>query len=143
MIVLSRSAASRAAEIARLRADGRAAINAATHAARKELITDIAGQDMVYREKELEAVKYLAASPEPVDLKPFPFLSAEAAARGISVYQLSQIVLFMADRWRDLGPKVEALRVSFGDAVDAAETPSEIDGLVADFKLAVGVGVKF
>lgn len=138
MITLRRSAASKAVDLARLRAGAVAAISATTDEVRRRYITAIAGQDMVYQEKEQEAVAYLAADPEPADMSAFPFLDAEAAALGLDVYQLAQIVLFKADEWRKIGPRIEALRVGFGNIASAAQSAAEIDRAVEDFRQAIG-----
>ncbi|MBY6141114.1 hypothetical protein KUV26_16885 [Leisingera daeponensis] len=137
MITLKRSAASKAAELAGLRAFAVASIAAATDEVRRRYITSIAGQEMVYWEKEREAAAYLAADPEPADLSAFPFLDAEAAALGLDVYQLAQIVLFKAAEWREVGPRIEALRVGFGDAAGKAQTAAELDEVLADFRQAI------
>lgn len=137
MITLNRSPASLAAELRRIKADVVSEINAAAGSVRARYITAIAGQDMIYREKEREALAYLSADPAPVDLSAFPFLSVEAAALGVSVYQLAQIVLFKADEWRAIGPELEALRVASIAAVEVAPNALSVWGAQIDFNKAI------
>lgn len=138
MITLSRSSASKLAELARIRASAVDGINATTHVTRQKFITSIAGQDLIYLEKEREAVAYVAATRAPADLDDFPFINAEAIATGLAPWQISQIILFRASLWRKIGPEIEVLRIGALSAVDFASGPAELTGILDDFISAMG-----
>lgn len=134
MITVTRRASSRADEIDRARAGAVAEVNAITNETRLRYITGIAGQEMTYREKEREAAAYLAAPSDPPDAAVVPFLIAEAAKKGITVYQLAQAVLYFSEQWRQLGPVIEAGRTSSNDAITAADDPAAMAAIVAAFR---------
>lgn len=136
-LVLNRTPVSKKKELDQAKAQVLRTVNTAIGEKRKDYITAIAGQEMIYLEKEREAKSYLAADPEPVDLTGFPFLAAEAGAAGYTPYQLAQIILFKAEQWRGVGPQLEALRVGTGVAIDLAESLEAVAEILADFQIAM------
>lgn len=136
MIIVKRSAASIAKDIAALREQGVAQINAATDVARRRFITDIAGQDMIYLEKEREAVSYVALASEPADHAQYPFIGAEVLATGFTAYQVAQITLYKASLWRVVGAQIETLRIAA--LAEVAVSVGDISEIVADYVAASG-----
>lgn len=138
MIKIRRSAASLAAELDRKRAVATDEINALTVAARVKYITNIAGQEMMYLEKEKEALAFLALEREPADLADFPFLEAEVAITGRAARAVAELITATAAAWRRLGPRIEALRRGATEVIRNAETEAEIAQMLADFREAIG-----
>ena len=145
MMIVNRSAASKAAELAILKYDGVMKINTHAHATRKKYISDIAGQDMMYLRKEAEAIEYMkltgladeSGSVAP-SLDKFPFLREDSMALGLTGVELSRIILFKADQWAILGPKMEGLRVGANNNVGRATSAVDIDFAVNDFLYIMG-----
>jgi hypothetical protein len=82
-----------------------ALIDAGADKVRSMFITNTPGQMATYLEKEAEARRILAG-----DDAATVFLSAEAAAIGISVADLAAEVVAQADMWRPIGARIEAAR---------------------------------
>lgn len=73
---------------------------------RKQFITDVPGQQQTYAEKEREARAFQGGD------DPGPFLTAEAAARGIPVANVAAEIIATADYWRGLAALIEAARIA-------------------------------
>jgi hypothetical protein len=86
---------------------------------RTRFITSIPGQETTYRLKEDEALAWEDGVSDPAD---FPYLREEAAAKGVNVAAIAELVLATAAQWRGLNPKIEAARTAAKDAVLAANT---------------------
>ena len=136
-MILNRSAESLSKELYAHRTDGVDKVNQMIGETRKKYITDIAGQESTYREKEEQARAYLAADPEPVDLKEYRMIQREVDATGWTPYQAAQVVLAIADQWRTLAADVEGLRRGYTVQVEAATSKAEIAALVYDLTLTL------
>ncbi|MBB4858254.1 hypothetical protein HNO88_001573 [Novosphingobium chloroacetimidivorans] len=97
-----------------------ASIDADADKVRSMFITNTPGQMATYLQKEAEARRVLAG-----DTSDTVFLSAEAAAIGVSVADLAAEVVAQADQWRPLGAAIEAARrkakVAVANATNLAE----------------------
>ena len=132
--VTAKSAETLAAELAALKADLVRRNNDACGAERRKQITDIAGQENTYREKQLEAERWIAAgSPESVDPEDYPWAVDRAAVKGwpSPVYALTEWAEIRAG-WLDLGRRIEKERERVNeaimDAATAAEAQAAFDG---------------
>ncbi|THD71402.1 hypothetical protein E7681_18030 [Thalassobius vesicularis] len=136
MLILSRSGQSKARELEHHASAGIAAINAAVDQARRRYITPIAGQDMIYREKQAEAERFLALDPVPdaesLDPGVFPFIAAESHATGQTPQEVAALFERLATEWRQLGAQMEALRIGAIARVRAAAGPADIGAAVAE-----------
>lgn len=109
-----------------LRAYLAASIDAQAEQVRQQFLTPGAGQGMTYIRKEMEARAWVADGEAAT-----PFLTVEAAARGMTVADLAAEVIQLADAWVVIGSTIEGLRmgakttiarsVTFGDVVLASE----------------------
>lgn len=108
-----------------LKAEARARLAAAIAAARTALITDLPGQEMIYLAKEAEARDWLSAT-DP-DLADYTLLSAEVGITAPDADSLAQLWLNLGQLWRGAAAQLEALRMSILAAIDAAETPADIE----------------
>ena len=90
----------------------RAQVDAEAEAFRAQFITPGAGQAMTYLRKEAEAAAYLAD-----DTVPVPFLTAEAAATGVTVAALAAAVAAQAAAWLVVGPAIEGARIGAKKAI--------------------------
>lgn len=95
------------------------AIDDQAGAFRKQFITDVPGQQQTYAEKEAEARSYQAGGAAG------PFLTAEAAARGIPIADVAAEIIATADFWRGLAALIEAHRIAAKRAVTAARLESD------------------
>lgn len=134
MIVVKRSVASVAQDLSMLRAAGVAHITEMTGTVRRKYITDIAGQDMIYLEKEQEAKAYIAEVTPPVDLGNYPFLGAEVIATSLTAYEVAQIVLYKAASWRVIGAQIETLRMVALASIEIATLEADILAVVAGYQ---------
>ncbi|HEV8034391.1 hypothetical protein [Yoonia sp.] len=121
-----------AARMARERSRAASEINATADEVRRRFVTPIAGQDMVYLRKEEEARRYLLADPEPATLADFPMLASEVGITAPTAFQLATIWLFMSGAWTRAAAAIEAARLSGIDRAHLAQSPSEIDQIVAE-----------
>ncbi len=96
-----------------------AKIDGEAGAVRMRFITDIPGQQVTYSMKEAEANRWV---PGVSSLLDFPYLSAEAQAKNISVDQLVAVVQAYSAQWHQLNALIEATRTAAKDAVLGAET---------------------
>lgn len=116
-------------EGARVAAIGR--INAAAGAIRRAYVTELPGQEMVYLQKEAEAVAFLSdADPDPAD---YPFLAAEVGATADTLENVAQVYLNMAALFRQVGAALEHLRLGAIAAVESATTAAGIEAALATF----------
>lgn len=115
------TAEARAAQaLADAKAAARATLLAQVEAARRPLVTALPGQEMIYLAKEAEARRWIADPvPDPAD---YPLLSAEIGITAPDAHSLAQLWLNMAALMISEGARLEALRLSTGAAIDAAET---------------------
>jgi hypothetical protein len=107
--------------------DAKRRIDRNAEQARLRYVTAGAGQAMAYKAKEEEARMVTTFAPG-VDLDPsaFPFLALEAEATGQTLRQVAQVVVAAADLWRQVGARIEVLRLSAKRAVEAAASESEV-----------------
>lgn len=96
---------------------------------RLKFITGGAGQAMEYLASEQEAEQILSMGSgfiAPDNPMLFPFLRAEAQARGTTIYEAAEATAQAAAQWRHVGGAIKALRLSGKAAVDAAETEEAV-----------------
>lgn len=84
-----------------------AGIDVSAEEARQAHVTPGSGQALTYGRKEAEARQLLDGMSGPT-----PFLSAEAAVRGISISDLASEVIAAADAWATAGAEIEASRIA-------------------------------
>lgn len=122
--------------LAPLRAAALAAIDASAGEFRKNFITAVPGQEMVYQQKRVEAEMLMAdADTNPATI---PHIVAEAALNGIEPFDQAVIVLTMAEQWTALSALIEGKRLGAKAAVAAATTPAQIDQAAAIDWSAIG-----
>lgn len=121
------------ADLTEVRREAIAKVNNRAGQVRLMFITDEPGQDMLYLKKEMEAVAYLAETPEPADLSGYVLMSKEVGPTmtAPTAYQLAQIWLYMSDQWKIVAGEIEAARLGTVYAIEAATTDAEITVLVA------------
>ena len=102
------------------------AIDQAAGRARARYITVAPGQEATYQAKAAEADAYVVAG-RPADTTPYPILTAEAQARGISVSDMADMVRTMRDQWTQLAAAIEGIRIGGKLAVDAAADHAGVD----------------
>lgn len=103
-----------AERLAAARRDGIDLINTEAGRLRSLFLTDIPGQQLVYQDKEREAVRYMAevdAAATP-DLTTYHWLPKEVGITAPTAYEIVQIWLNMAALWRWIGPLIEEVRLA-------------------------------
>ncbi|MDD2870141.1 hypothetical protein [Neomegalonema sp.] len=113
-----------AVRLEQAKAAARAALAEHVAAARASLITILPGQEMIYLAKEAEALDWVSA-PSP-DLADHPLLSAEVGVTAETADQLAQLWMNMGALWRAAAAQLEALRLTVGAAIAAAQTIEEV-----------------
>lgn len=97
-----------------IRADAIRRIDEDAERTRCLFLTPGAGQALTYQRKEAEANAYAADGTEG------PFLTAEAAARGITIAELAAEIRSQVDAWVLIGAEIEGRRMGAKAAVAAA-----------------------
>lgn len=118
-----------------------AEINCLTGITRKKYITVIPGQDMLYKEKEIQAVNYLAASPEPNTVSgwetEYPSIAREVGITADTPANVATVIVHLADIWRDIGSLLDQFRLGAILTVENATDRTAIDQAVSNFQTAV------
>ena len=115
----------RRADIAQLKAELQAGIDAEAGALRARFITVTAGQEMVYWAKQQEAL-LIAADPQQGANVPdaeTPHISAEAATDGVSRFEKAAEILTVYQLWATVSPLIEGRRLAAKEAIANATTP--------------------
>jgi len=104
-------------------------------AARGQYITDLPGQDNIYRRKAEQAAAYLAATnPKIAD---FPAIQVEVGITAETPEQLAQLWLNLAALWEGIADSLEQARLTANAAISNANTRAEIDAAVSEFDAAL------
>jgi len=135
MVIVTRDTAAiaeaRAAQLESVRVAAIARINAEVGRVREKYITDLPGQDAIYQAKEAEAARYLAEAPETLD--GYPFMAAEVGILAPTAADVAAIWIGMGAHWRTVAAAMEGLRMAATNAVNASDSPAEVEGHVAGF----------
>ncbi|TMV07322.1 hypothetical protein [Arenibacterium halophilum] len=134
--MLTRSQASVTAELEARRRAATAEVNATIGTRRQEFITDIPGQEMIYREKITEATLYLAAPILPAELTDYPLLSAEIGITAPDATALATLWLSMGAQWKRVGAELEAIRQAALLAISAAPDGAGVATALSAFRAA-------
>lgn len=87
-------------------------------------ITVSAGQDMVYLQKEREALAIKAAT-NPVDAD-YPLVSADSEIDGVTLVQAADAVLFKANVFRTIAKEIELMRMGAKKVLKTERRPNKI-----------------
>lgn len=120
-----------AAMLLRARIEARDRINDRVGQLRKQIYTDIPGQDALYLEKRAEAVAYVREERvrgEPATLTDYPLLANEIGVTAPSAWTLAQLWLNRSDQFKRVGAATEGLRMQ---ALIDASTAKDIETLEA------------
>ena len=112
-------------------------VNKETGKVRAKYITTIEGQEMLYLDKEREAVAFLS-DPEPNMLN-YPFISKEIGVTATSGQELAQIWLNSSYMWRQVAAELEKQRFQALNSINTASTYDEIESIVEEFKSDVSI----
>lgn len=122
-------------DMAGLRVAAIAETNAACGQVRARYITIAPGQELIYAEKEKEALRYLAGWPDPASPAPtlgdFPFIAAELGITAADPWTLAMIWVEGAAQFRVIGAGIETYRLSTIAGIEAAASPAALDALLA------------
>lgn len=109
------------------KAQALATLRTAVTAARQKYATpETAYQSMVYDQKRLDALAYIAAG-RPSDVSPWPILAASAEGQSRSVSAEADAVIAAASAWIAIGAATERLRQAGQNAINAATTQAEVE----------------
>ena len=102
-----------------------------------KVFTASASRSARYEAKYQEALRYRDAGyPANVSADDYPYLTAEAPARGMTKRQLADAIIAKADAYRQFGALAEAKRAELKQAVPAADTAearqAAADAIVAE-----------
>lgn len=129
--------------LADLRQQAHARLTDALTVARRTLVTDLPGQEMIYLRKEDEAKRIVAASGRQATITPdpvvYPILSAEVGVTAPTLYEVAQVILWKSAMWQRIAAALEAYRHrATAQIEDADET--QIERLLAiDHTAEVGI----
>jgi hypothetical protein len=102
---------------------------------RVNFITDIVGQDSIYKAKRDEAARYIA-DPAP-DLANYPFIKWEIGLTAPTGYELAQTWLYMNESLEPIAAQLENIRLTATYVIEAASTEEEITSAYAVFEASI------
>jgi hypothetical protein len=112
--------------LADYKAQAQDAIDQSAGRARARYITVAPGQEATYQAKSAEADAYVAAG-RPADTSAYHILTAEAAARGVTVSAVADLVRATRDQWTQLAAAIEGIRIGGKLAVENAADHAGVD----------------
>lgn len=115
-----------------------AEMNAAIGRVRERFITQLPGQDMIYKAKEDEARLYLSLNPTPETLDDFPFIRAETGVLAPTPDLVAQTWIGMSSYWREVAAQLEGLRMTASNALQAAQSADEMEQVMDIFHEQIG-----
>lgn len=122
-------------DLSMAKSDAVALINTRIGAVRRQFVTDIPGQEMLYLRKEAEAVRWLSeTTPNLID---YPLISAEIGITGEDADQIAQVWVNMADLWSSVAAQLETLRLGYIAQVEGAADQAGIEAALAEFQQAM------
>lgn len=135
---LSRSAASKAVPLNAAKEAAYSEVKSTVHTLRQQFITDIAGQQMIYAEKENEATQFLNADPEPSSVAgweaDYPFIAGEVGTTGETAFEVAQIYMNLSAQWRVAGAFLEKLRIEANTAIEDATSEAGVEAAMQSFR---------
>jgi hypothetical protein len=105
--------------------------------ARQKYFDKLPGEESVMREK-MDEIKALLQDPSPTPAD-YPFVNAEAEARGITFAQAAQFLNNQMTQWRDKMVLIEKKRVQAKVNIDNATTTREVQLIINNVETAVDV----
>jgi hypothetical protein len=132
MISVTRSQASKDAELARHKQEAIDKINTYAGQVRLKFITNLPGQDLIYKAKEEEALRYLTTDPAPLTLVDFPMISAEVGVSAPTAYELAQLWANLSVMWRVASGEIEARRLTAIASVSSATQKITVDNSISE-----------
>lgn len=111
-------------DMAAIRADADAVIDAQADARLAPYISLTPGRAMTYLAKEAQARQYLAAdNPDPAA---YPLIAGEVGITADTAQAVAETILAMAQAWHVMGAAVEAVRLAAKKAVRTAANPEAV-----------------
>ncbi len=129
-----------AALLARAQAMAADNINRCAGNLRKQIYTDIPGQDAMYLEKRAEAVAYVREARgqgEPVTLADYPLLENEVGVTTPDPWSLAQLWLNRSDQFKRVGAATERLRMQALIDISTAKDIEALETIERDFTEAL------
>lgn len=117
------------------RAEAAAEVNRMRGDARRPWITVLPGQEMIYLDKERQALAWLT-DPDP-DPAEYPGLVAEVGITGETVHEVAQVVANLAVLWRGISALIEPICLGAIAQIESATTFAEVDSAVAGARQAL------
>lgn len=102
---------------------------------RRQFITDLPGQEMIYLRKEDEGRRYLASEVEPVDLSDFPLIAAEVGITAPTAYQLATIWVQLTSMWIGAAAQIEQFRMTVDARIRASVSFVELETIRGELTL--------
>lgn len=97
------------------------AVNDGIAAVRRQFITDLPGQENIYRRKEEMAREYLALDPEPATLDGFGLIAREVGLTAPTAKALAELWVQMAQDWEYAAELLEEVRLTAYSRIEAAQ----------------------
>lgn len=101
---------------------------------RLKLITNIPGQDMIYLQKESEALAYLSEDPEPATLDNYPFLAAEIGITAPTALDVAQTYYTLSGQFKAAGAALENARLGAIVTIENTEDAAVMEATLAAYK---------
>lgn len=135
-MALSRTPASQSSQLNAIKVAAAARINATIGERRREWVTDIPGQEMIYRGKLAEARAYQAELIEPLTLDDYPFIAAEVGVTAPDAAGVAAVWIAKGTVWTAIGADLEGMRHAALIAVTTATDAAGVAAAEATFEAA-------
>lgn len=106
---------------------------------RRKYITEIAGQQTVYNQKQAELSAFRLDTDDPVDSTKYDYMAAEAADAGVALDVVADVYEQMATATKTASIPSETLRTGTKRRINAAVDVGAVADLVAAFDAALAV----
>ena len=114
-------------DMAAIRADAEAVIDAQADAQLAPYISLTPGRAMTYQAKEAQASAYLAATdPDPAA---YPLIAGEVGITADTPRAVAETILAMSRSWHAMGAAIEAVRLAAKKRVREAQTPEAVQAV--------------
>lgn len=108
---------------------------------RLKLITNIPGQDMIYLQKESEAIAYLSEDPEPATLENYPFLEAEVGITATTALEVAQTYYTLSGQFKAAGAALENARLGAIVAIEGSTDAAVMEATLEAYKAGIANAV--
>jgi len=129
ILTIKRSDKSKATPLSEAKEKALASVVSGTNSARERFITPITGQEMTYKEKESQALQWMASETVPLESEGgYGFIFGEVGITADTPTGVAQRILSAADGFRNfIGPAIESARLIANKGIHDSTSTEEVE----------------